>query len=64
MNNDIRMFPNHCKSMHMSPATRRNNNRKSENDLMSASQLLKQPNIHGNGHLLEKHFNASGRSFM
>ena len=63
MNNDIRMFPNHCKGMHMAPATRRNN-RKSENDLMSASQLLKQPNIQGNGHLLEKHFNASGRFFM
>lgn len=63
MNNDIRMFPNHCKGMHMAPATRRNN-RKSENDLMSASQLLKQPNIHRNGHLLEKHFNASGRFFM
>jgi len=48
----------------MSPSTRRNNNRKFENDLMSASQLLKQPNIHGNGHLLEKHFNASGRFFI
>ena len=63
MNNDIRMFPNHCKGMHMAPATRRNN-RKSENDLMSASQLLKQPNIHGNGHLLEQQFNASGRFLM
>ncbi len=63
MNKDIRMFQNHCKGMHMSPATIRNNNRKSENYLMSTSQLLKQPNIHGNGHLLEQQFNTGDRFF-
>jgi hypothetical protein len=48
----------------MPQTTNQNINKKTKSNPVSVSNLSKQLNINGNGHLLEKHFIASGRFFM
>ena len=64
MEKDIHIFLNHCNSLRMSQTTSQNINKKTKSNPLSVSNLSKQLNINWNGHLLEKHFNASGRFFM
>lgn len=63
MKKDIFELLNHCISLHI-PQTTKKINKKFECSPVSVSQLFKQLNLHRNGHLLEQHFNASGRFFM
>ena len=64
MNNDIHMLPNHCKSLLIPRTTKQKINEKPKSNPVSVSNLSKQLNIHGDGHLLEHQFNESGRFFM
>lgn len=64
MNKYICKLHRYCNSLRMPQTTNQNINKKTKSNPVSVSNLSKQLNINGNGHLLEKHFIASGRFFM
>ena len=64
MNKDIHKLIIHCNSLRMPQTTNQKNNNKTKSNPVSVSDLSKQLNIHGNGHLLEHQFNESDRFFM
>lgn len=64
MNKDIRMFPNHYKSFFIPQTAKQKIKKKPKSNLVSVRNLSKQLRIHGDGHLIEHQFNASGRFFM